>query len=176
MKKIISFLILIIFLVTGCSSSSDIDDAITRCVNDASLDIMKGNCYWFGAVAAKDYDICEKIEIVKGEGFPLPEGYEMDARPLCYLFVAVEKRDVAKCETFNRENGDSDYCYSEIAIAKKDKSICEKSGASYERCINLIDNPSQRETIDKKDKFGICEMINTESTKGRCLRFLELAS
>ncbi len=87
-------------------------------------------CYAGIAATKKDITICQQLTSEK---------------PYCIVGVAVAKQDIALCGQAHFGSNYDEYekassCYEPIAVAKKDKSVCDnlKQGASRDSCYSKV--------------------------------------
>jgi hypothetical protein len=83
------------------------------------------NCYTKIAISKGEKDICKQVT-------DLPDD--------CYLEFAKNSNNPKDCEGVMKEQASSDQCYSYLATAKKDESLCTKvvAQASKDDCILAV--------------------------------------
>ena len=117
--------------------------------------VYKNKCYQELALAAKNADICNRID---------SDSYDLFVnREKCYTDIAYHMRDELICEKIDSQTKRND-CYISLAQSKEDESICEK----------IILNQEQKDICyynmvwwAKKDT-SLCEKIVNPSYRSSC--------
>ena len=86
----------------------------------------------------------------------------------CYTLVAEAKKDESICNTLQTDKYWTDICYKKVAEAKKDPSLCAKlpSGTNKDDCYNNI--------ALSASKPELCKDINKESLMLECIYTIAL--
>lgn len=76
----------------------------------------------------------------------------------CYLDLAIEKKDLSLCDKSLSQN----YCYREVAKLKKESILCEKISDSFNRDSCYLGVAEARKEVD------LCEKISDLKAKNFC--------
>ena len=110
---------------------------------------FKDECHFELASALNDSDICGNI-------------VDEEKANRCYVGIAVETNDVMICEKVTNQTKYKDWCYSKIAVNKKEESLCQKiiDDDTRDGCYWEIN----QENLD----YSVCEKLKNPETKDYC--------
>ncbi len=155
---------------------------------------LREGCYSALAIDTNNINLCGKIEnhisntacragVRKDESI-CEEENEHRARDICYLAVALVKKDLSICDNIHEKWSfapiNKDVCYDSVIAAKGDLIYCEErsydSDFKRERCYKGIFESIIKEAI-MKNSASVCERIKDQKidnhTVDLCYRVFE---
>jgi hypothetical protein len=151
------FLVLSSILLTGCTLISYTWPP--RAESDCKASLPQGksvsDCYMFLAEEEKDIRLCDKVSDSQKQICLDRVGYQNDPISSCESLPVGESRDtclfgVVTNDPFSNRAAEActkiqcgtecgypaarDYCFTNLAVYRKDRSFCDKAGSLYKSC------------------------------------------
>ncbi len=120
---------------------------------------QRNNCYSDFGLIKKDISSCPPLD---------PPAYH-NGSYACYFMFAMDNRDLSACNRFDSDTYNRALCYTSVALAEKDPTICALSSATSTDRDDCYSRLAYLSDFDL-DVSAICSRISDEKLKDKCLR------